>query len=157
VKQDKVKGEKKKMAKINPYLSFNGNAEAAVNFYKSVFGGEVTTLSRFRDAPSEVCEEAKLSERDLDKIMHAELPIGDGNVLMAHDVPLSMSENFKTGDGVSLSLNTDSREETDRLFAALSTGGSVTMPLADAFWGDYFGMCVDQFGVSWLLSCDRKQ
>ena len=147
------------MAKINPYLNFKGNTEEAFNFYKSVFGGEFTALMRFKDVPAseEGCDGATIAEHEKEKIMHIALPLGGGNVLMATDVLESMSQNFKVGDNISLSLNVDSREETDRLYNALSEDGSYQMPPADAFWGDYFGMCVDQFGVRWMLSYNQNQ
>ena len=145
------------MATINPYLNFAGGTEEAFNFYKSVFGGEFTAFSRFRDIPeTEMCDGAQVSETELDRIMHVALPIGDGNVLMGTDVPESMGEGFRVGDNVSLSLNTESREETDRLYAALSADGSKLMAPAEAFWGAYFGMCTDRFGVSWMFNCDKK-
>lgn len=144
------------MAKINPYLNFLGNTEEAFNFYKSVFGGEFSALMRFKDVPAEMCEGAKIAEHEREKIMHIALPISDGNVLMATDGLESMSENFEVGNNISLSINVDSKEETDRLYAKLSEGGSYQMPPADAFWGAYFGMCVDKFGVRWMFSCDNN-
>ena len=141
------------MATINPYLNFKGNTEEVFNFYKSVFGGEFTALMRFKEVPdSELCDGFAVAEHEKEKIMHIALPIGNGNVLMATDVLESMSQNFTVGDSISLSLNTDSREEIERLFGALSEDGSNIMPLADAFWGDYFGMCVDKFGIQWMFS-----
>ena len=145
------------MAKLNPYLNFVGNTEEAFNFYKSVFGGEFSALMRFKDVPaSEECEGMKVAEHEREKIMHIALPIGDGNVLMATDVLESMKENFKIGDNISLSLSVDSKEEADALYAKLSEGGSYLMPPADAFWGAYFGMCVDRFGVRWMFNCDNN-
>ncbi len=141
------------MATINPYLNFEGNTEEAFSFYKSVFGGEFTTLMRYKDIPeSEIREGFNIEEDEKEKIMHIALPIGNGNILMATDVVKAMSQNFTVGDNISLSLSTESREEADRLFEALSENGSHIMPLADAFWGDYFGMCVDKFGIRWMLS-----
>ena len=146
------------MAKINPYLNFKGNTEEAFNFYKSVFGTEFTALSRFKDVPESAgCDGFGVGENEKDKIMHIALPIGNGNVLMATDVLESMSENFTVGDNISLSLDTESREETDRLFNALSEGGTHIMPPADAFWGAYFGMCVDQFGIRWMFNYDGNK
>ena len=145
------------MAKINPYLNFKGNTEEAFNFYKSVFGGEFAALMRFKDVPaSEGCDEMKVAEHEWEKIMHIALPIGDGNVLMATDGLESMSENFEVGNNISLSISIESKEEADALYAKLSEGGSYKMPPADAFWGAYFGMCVDKFGVRWMFSCDNN-
>jgi PhnB protein len=146
------------MATINPYLNFKGNTEEAFNFYKSVFGGEFAALMRFRDiAQAEGGDGMQVAENELDKIMHIALPLGNGNVLMATDVLESTSQNFTVGDNISLSLSTDSREEADRLFDALSAGGSHVMPLADTFWGAYFGMCVDKFGIRWMFNYDYDQ
>jgi PhnB protein len=146
------------MATINPYLNFKGNTEEVFNFYKSIFGGEFAAVMRFKDVPaSEVCDGMTVAENELEKIMHIALPIGNGNVLMAGDVLESMSQNFTVGDNISLSLSAESREEADRLFSALSEDGSRIMPLADAFWGMYFGMCVDKFGISWMLSYDYNK
>ena len=142
------------MATINPYLNFNGNTEEAFNFYKSVFGGEFAAVMRFGDATG--CGEMPLAETDKDKIMHIALPIGRGNVLMATDALESMGQNFKVGDNFSISITADSREEADELFSGLSEGGTVEMPLADAFWGDYFGMLQDKFGIQWMVSYNEK-
>lgn len=146
------------MVTINPYLDFNGNAEEAFNFYKSVFGGEFAMLMRWENMPkSEGCEEMKLAEGDGEKIMHIALPIGSGNVLMASDALEAMCPNRIVGNNFSISVSPESKEETETLFAGLSEGGTVTMPLADAFWGAYFGMLTDKFGIQWLFSYDYKQ
>lgn len=148
------------MATINPYLNFNGTTEEAFNFYKSVFGGEFTAFTRFKDIPSggEGSEEcAPLSENDQNKIMHIALPIGNENVLMASDYPDSMMEKLSAGNNFSISINADSKEEADRLFNGLSEGGTAEMPMADAFWGAYFGMFKDKFGINWLVNYDYNQ
>src|ERR1035437_9737942 len=119
------------MATINPYLNFNGNAEEAFNFYKSVFGREFIILQRFKDTP----QGENLSTEDAVKIMHVALPIGKGNVLMATDFLESMGHKYIAGNNYSLSLQTDSKEEADTLFAKLSVGASIEMPLSEAFWG----------------------
>jgi PhnB protein len=146
------------MARINPYLNFKGNAEEAFNLYKSVFGGEFAAVMRYKDFPAqEGCEERGIGGDDLEKIMHIALPIGDGgNVLMATDVVGSMAEKFTEGDNFSISISADSKDEADRLFGGLAEGGKVEMPLAEAFWGDYFGMLQDKFGVSWMVSYDKN-
>lgn len=146
------------MATINPYLNFNGNAEEVFNFYKSIFGGEFATVMRYGDAPG--CdggeEGGKLGESDKDKIMHIALPIGSkGDVLMASDVPDSMGQ-LKQGDNFSISISAESKDEADRIFNGLAEGGKVEMPIADAFWGAYFGMCADKFGIQWMVSYDPK-
>ena len=143
------------MATINPYLNFNGNTEEAFNFYRSVFGGEFATLMRFRDvSQAEACEGMQISENELDKIMHVALPIGKGDVLMATDALESMGQTLTEGNNFSLSVSADSKEDADRLFGGLSDGGKVEMPLADAFWGAYFGMLQDKFGIRWMVSYD---
>ena len=145
------------MATINPYLNFNGNTEEAFNFYKSVFGGEFATVMRFGDvSEAEGCEGMKLAENDLDKIMHIALPIGNGNILMATDALESMGQKLTEGNNFSISVSAESREEAERLFNGFSEGGNVEMPLADAFWGDYFGMLQDKFGVRWMVGYDYK-
>lgn len=142
------------MAKINPYLIFNGNAEEALNFYKSVFGGEFATVMRFGEMPSGDGA-MPIAETEKEKIMHIALPIGDDNVLMAGDAPEAMGQPTK-GDNFSIAVGAGSREEADKLFGGLAEGGKIEMPLADAFWGDYFGMLQDKFGVQWMVSYDNK-
>ena len=142
------------MATINTYLNFKGNTEEAFNFYKSVFGGEFSALMRFRDVPpSEGCPDMQISENELDKIMHIALPIGsNGDVLMASDVPESFGERFTPGNNFAISFSAADREEADRIFGKLAEDGKVEMPLADTFWGDYFGMLRDKFGIQWMVS-----
>ncbi|WP_018478742.1 VOC family protein [Pontibacter roseus] len=136
------------MATLNPYLNFKGNTEEAFRFYKSVFGGEFLALQRFKDTP----EGDKLSSEDQEKIMHVALPIGQGNMLMGTDALESMGQTLTQGDNISLAINADSEAEADKLFQGLSAGGKVTMPLQKAFWGDYFGMLTDKFGIQWMVS-----
>lgn len=144
------------MTTINPYLNFNGNTEEAFNFYKSVFGGEFATLQRFGDMPP--CPEAgNLSENDREKIMHVALPIGRGSVLMGTDSLESMGQHLMAGNNFSLSIDAESKEEAEKLFGGLSAGGQTKMPLADAFWGAYFGMLTDKFGVQWMVNYDYKK
>ncbi|MFP9112692.1 VOC family protein [Flavobacterium sp. RHBU_3] len=142
------------MKALNPYLNFNGSTEEAFNFYKSVFGGEFAMLMRFKDIPADVpmdgCVEGEPAKDESNLIMHVSLPIGN-NVLMGSDVPSHMPQ-VATGTNTSLSIHVESREEADRVFAGLSAGGSVTMPLGDMFWGDYFGMLVDKFGIQWMVN-----
>jgi PhnB protein len=136
------------MALLNPYLNFLGNTEEAFNFYKSVFGGEFTNVSRFKDTP----EGDKLSASDANKIMHISLPIGKGNTLMGTDSLESMGHKLNVGDNMMLSLETENKAETEKLFNGLSAGGKVEVPLADMFWGAYFGMFTDKFGVKWMVN-----
>ncbi len=141
------------MVTLNPYLNFNGKTEEAFNFYKSVFGGEFTTFQRFKDTP----QAGKMSKEDGEKMMHVALPIGRGNVLMATDALESMGQKLTEGNNFYISLQTESREETERLFNGLSAGGKIEMPLADAFWGAYFGMFKDKFGIQWMVNFDTGQ
>ena len=140
---------------INPYLNFNGNTEEAFNFYKSIFGGEFSAIQRYGEMPT--CSEmGEMPENARDKIMHVALPIGEKNILMGTDALESMGQNFTTGDNFSVCISAENRAEADRVFAALATDGKVAMPLADAFWGDYFGMLTDRFGVQWMVNFNEK-
>ena len=140
------------MAAINSYLTFPGNTEEAFNFYKSVFGGEFVMIMRYKDAP----DAGHVAEADKEKVMHISLPIGKGNILMATDSVESMGPPFMAGNNFSLSIGADTKEEATTLFNALSAGGKITMPLADTFWGAYFGMFVDKFGIQWMVNYDHK-
>src|SRR3989338_490074 len=140
------------MARTNTYLNFVRNTEEAFNFYKSIFGGEFggIGISRFRDvSPQEGMP--LMREEDLDLIMHIELPILGGHVLMGTDAPESMGFLLNVGNNVHISLEPDTREETKRLFDALSAGGKVGMELQDMFWGAYYGSCTDKYGVQWMV------
>ncbi len=139
------------MAFLNVYLNFNGNCEAAFNHYKSVFGGEFDMFSRFSDMPS---DEEPLPDGEANKILHVSLPIGSaGCLLMGSDCPPSFPNGIQ-GNLFNISITADSKEEADSLFKALSAGGNISMPIADTFWGAYFGMCADQFGVQWMVNYD---
>jgi len=140
------------MATINPYLNFNGNTEEAFNFYKSVFGGEFATVLRFGEAPG--CE--AMPEVEKGKIMHIALPIGNGDVLMGTDVVESSGQKLEVGNNISISVSPASKEEADRLFNGLAEDGNVEVPLADAFWGGYFGMLKDRFGIRWMVNYDER-
>jgi PhnB protein len=139
------------MPALNPYLNFNNNTEEVFNFYKSVFGGEFAMVMRFKDIPAEF----KGPAHEDNKIMHISLPIG-GGVLMGSDVPEAMGKVVE-GNNFQLSLSPSSKEEADKLFNGLSAGGKVTMPMSDSFWGAYFGMCVDKFGINWMINYDANQ
>jgi len=136
------------MISINPYLNFMGNTEEAMQFYRSVFGGDFTILQRFSDSPGH----EKMPKKEQGMIMHASLPMGKANTLMATDTLESMGQTLITGNNFSLVVTTESEEETDRLFKALSAGGKITMPLNKTFWGAYFGMCTDKYGIQWMLN-----
>jgi len=139
------------MTRINTYLTFNGNCEEAFNFYKSVFGGEFEFIGRFKDMPDN--PEFPVAETDVEKIMHITLPIGN-SVLMGSDTGGEWAKGFKQGNNFSVSINTDTKEEADRLFNELSQNGSVIMPMEKTFWDSYFGMFTDQFGIQWMVSFD---
>jgi PhnB protein len=143
------------MTSVNIYLNFNGNCEEAFNFYKSAFGGEFPYIGRYKDMPAEGGK--ALPEELAEKIMHISLPISNETVLMGSDVGGEWATSFKQGNNYSISINTDSKEEADRLFNGLSAGGVVTMPLQTTFWGDYFGMWIDKFGVNWMISFATKE
>ncbi len=142
------------MATINPYLHFMDNAEEVFNFYKTVFGGEFATVMRYGDMPG--CEEMQLSDGDKAKIMHIALPIGNDNVLMASDSIKASGQTHTEGNNFSISVSLDSRDDADRVFKGLADGGKETMPLQDTFWGSYFGMLEDRFGVNWMVSHDQR-
>jgi PhnB protein len=141
------------MTTINTYLTFNGNCEEAFNFYASVFGGQTLQFSRFKEFHSEDMGD-DLSEGE--KIMHVALPIGNGTVLMGSDTVAAMGE-VTFGDNFSLSLQVDRKEDADKFYSQLSADGMATMPLADAPWGDYFGMLTDQFGIQWMINHAASQ
>jgi PhnB protein len=142
------------MTKINPYLSFKGNCEEAFNFYKSVFGGEFGYIGRYKDVPQ---PDRQIFAQEADeKIMHVSLPISTETVLMGCDTAEAFGESIVEGNNFSLSINTDSKEKADRLFHALSAGGEVKMQMNQTFWGSYFGVLVDQFGINWTISFESQ-
>lgn len=141
------------MASINPYLIFNGNCEEAFLLYQSVFGGEFPFVGRFSDMPPGE-DNPSLSEEDSNKIMHISLPIGVNSVLMGSDSN-SASGDVTIGQNMSISIDTASREEADRLFNGLSVNGTITMPMNATFWGAYFGMFTDKFGINWMVNFDE--
>lgn len=138
--------------KVNPYLNFDGNAEEAFNFYRSVFGGEFTAVMKMDTAP----DAEKINQKEKDRIMHISLPIGKDIILMASDIVPSMGHTLNQGNNVYISLHPESREEADRLFNGLSKGGEVEMPMEDQFWGDYFGSFIDKFGVKWMVNYNKQ-
>ena len=147
------------MASVSTYLNFPRNTEEAFNFYKSVFGGEFfgNGIMRFGDIPASP-EMPSTPEEDKNLVMHVELRIlGGTHSLMGTDAPESMGFKLNMGNNVHINLQPDTRKETKQLFDKLSAGGTVTMELADMFWGDYFGSCTDKFGVNWMFNCSEKK
>ncbi len=143
------------MATVNVYLTFNGNCEEAFLFYQSVFGGEFPYIGRFKDMPQEGGKpmDPAMSE----KIMHVSLPISKETCIMGSDTGGEWASSYKAGNNFSISINASSKEEADRLFQGLSAGGNVTMPMDNTFWGDYFGMWTDKFGINWMMSFNENQ
>ena len=140
------------MATINPHINFNGNAEEAFNFYKSVFGGEFARIMRFKDLAS---TEFPVAENEADKIMHIALPIGN-SILMANDVPEILGRTNENENRSKIVIGAESKEEADKLFNGLSAGGQIEMPITDSPWGSYFGMFRDKYGIEWIVDFDPK-
>ena len=141
------------MAQINPYINFNGNAEEAFIFYKSVFGGEFGKIIRFKDLSG---PEFQVSEKEADKIMYIALPIGD-TILMANDVPEILGRTNENENRSKISVSTESTAEADKIFNGLSAGGQIEMPIDDSPWGTYFGMFRDKYGIEWMVEFDSKK
>lgn len=141
------------MALINPHINFNGNAEEAFTFYKSVFGGEFARVVRMKDLAS---AEFPVSENDENKILHIALPIGKSNVLMGNDVPEFLGKVNEKENRSKISISTESKEEADKLFNGLSADGEIEMPISDSPWGSYFGMFRDKYGIEWMVDFDPK-
>ncbi|WP_294225680.1 VOC family protein [uncultured Chryseobacterium sp.] len=140
------------MATVNIYLTFNGNCREAFDFYKSVFGGEYPYIGTFGEMPPADGQEVK--EEDRDKIMHVTLPISQETILMGSDAGCDHAPNLIMGNNFSISVNAESREEAVRLFNGLSADGKITMPMEETFWGAYFGMFADKFGINWMVNYD---
>ena len=140
------------MASINPYIHFNGNAEEAFTFYRSVFGGEFEKIIRFKDLSS---PEFPVAENEANKIMHIALPIGK-NFLMANDVPEIMGKTNENENRSKIFINAESREEADKLFNGLSAGGQIEGPIGDSPWGSYFGCFRDKYGIEWMVNFESK-
>lgn len=143
------------MPTVNIYLTYDGNCREAFNFYQSVFGGEFPYVGTFGEMPPQEGI-PPLSEEMKKRIMHISLPISKETILMGSDIG-NWGPEFKVGNNFSVSVNTESKEEADKLFSALSTGGNITMPMENAFWGSYFGMLTDKFGISWMVGYDEPQ
>lgn len=142
------------MTTVNTYLTFNGNCEEAFTFYKSVFGGEFSSVNKYKDMPPTEAQE--ISESEKERIMHVSLPISKETNLMGSDTNSQFGE-VRFGNNFSISINTDSKEDADKFFDKLSAGGKVTMPMEETFWGSYFGMFKDKFEINWMVGFDKNQ
>jgi len=144
------------MARVSTYLNFSRSTEAAFLFYKSVFETEFSApIARYKDIPPHP-DHPPLPEADQNLVIHVELPILGGHVLMGTDAPGSMGFTLTPGNNMFINLEPDTRTETDHLFTALSSGGKIEMPLQEMFWGGYFGSLVDRFGIHWMFNCTSK-
>ncbi len=143
------------MTKVNAYMTFNGDCEEAFSFYKSVFGGEFLYIGRYKDVPPTDRQTFGL-EKD-EKIMHVSLPISKETILMGCDSTEVYGQGTIFRNNISLSINLDNKEEADRLFNELSVGGQIKMSMSQTFWGAYFGMFTDRFGINWLINCDSNE
>ena len=141
------------MALINPHINFNGNAEEAFTFYKSVFGGEFTKIIRFKDIAG---PEFPVAKKEENKIMHIALSIGKNNRLMANDVPEIMGKTNENENRSKIVVSTESKEEADKIFNGLSVGGQIEGPIGDGPWGSYFGCFRDKYGIEWIVEFDEK-
>jgi len=143
------------MTTINTYLTFNGNCEEAFNFYKSVFGGEFSYMSKFKDMPED--PKFQIADSDKENVMHISLPISEEAILMGSDTSGELTANFTQGNNFSISINTDNKNEADRLFSNLSEDGMVIMPMNNTFWNSYFGMFTDKFGIQWMINFNEEE
>ncbi|MDP2302900.1 MAG: VOC family protein [Ignavibacteria bacterium] len=144
------------MTTVNVYLTFKDNCMEVFEFYKSVFGGEFTYVGKFGDMPSQEGI-PPVPESEKDKIMHISLPISNETMLMGSDSSDAFGHVTLMGNNFAVSINTDSKEEADRLFHGLSDGGKVTMPMNQTFWGAYFGMFTDKFNINWMISVESNE
>ena len=140
------------MKQVNVYLNFDGNAEEAFLYYQTIFGGKIENLQKFGD--TDFAE--TIPEEYRNRVMHVSLPMSHGNTLMASDIMPSMGHQLRVGNNVYISIEPESRGEADRVFEELAKGGSIEMPLQETFWGAYYGVCVDQFGIQWMINCTEK-
>ena len=144
------------MSSVSTYLNFSRNTKEVFVFYRTVFGTDYQgEIMRMGDMPAHEGAPS-IAEEDKNLIMHLTLPITGGHLLMGSDAPESMNFQLTAGNNMHINIQVDTREETERLFHALSEGGQVTMELADMFWGDYFGSCTDRYGVQWMFNCPEK-
>jgi PhnB protein len=140
------------MKSINPYLNFKGNAEEAFQFYKTIFGTNITGLQRYGETPGV----SDMSPSDREKVMHIAMPLGKGSILMASDAIGEENKTLNVGNNISLNIEVESQEEADRIFNGLTAGGKIDMPMQKTFWNAYFGMCTDKYGIHWMIDYDLK-
>lgn len=140
------------MLTVSPYLNFPGNTEEAMNYYKSIFGGEFTLFQRYGDIPGG----DKMPENEQQKINHISLPVGN-TTLMATDFLDFMNQKMEPGNNFHICIQAQSEKEVDKLFEGLSAGGKIEMPVNKTFWGAYFGMCRDKFGIQWMVNYSYNQ
>ena len=139
------------MPTLHPYFNFDGKAEEAFLFYESVFGTKIAMISRMNEAPGL----DDLPENERNRVMHVSMPINDKTILMASDILPSKGHKYVEGTNINISITPESREQADEYFNKFAAKGTVDMPMADAFWGDYFGMVTDEFGIKWLISYNK--
>ena len=139
------------MRTANPWINFNGNAEEAFTFYRSVFGGEFTKIIRFKDLSGPGFQ---VAENEANKLLHISLPIGKHNVLIANDVREVMGRVNESENRSKISVSAESREEADKIFNGLSAGGEVEGPIGESPWGTYAGMFRDKYGIEWIVEFD---
>lgn len=142
------------MATVNPYIIYKDKCEEAFQLYKSIFGGEFSMFSRFSEMPPR--DGVNLSPEDGKLIMHVELRISEETILMGSDAGGEGAPEILTGNNISISISADNREQADHFFNSLSKGGKVNMPMENTFWGSYFGMCSDKFGINWMISSGQE-
>jgi PhnB protein len=142
------------MTTIHPWINFNGNAEEAFTFYKTVFGGECTNIIRFKDVAN---AEFPVSDADAEKIMRIALPIGTDTLLLANDVPAFLGTVNENENRSKVLVSAESKEEADTIFTGISAGGQIEVPMDDSPWGTYFGMCRDKYGIEWIVEFQAAQ
>ncbi|MEO7989992.1 MAG: VOC family protein [Chryseolinea sp.] len=142
------------MTTVNPYLSFKGNCEEAFNFYKSIFGGDFQYVGRYKDAP--VADQKNFASEGADKIMHISLPISEQTILMGCDSMEAFGQTTLVGSNISLTITTDSKLKADQIFKGLSAGGKIKMEMNETFWGAYFGMFTDKYGIHWMINFESQ-
>lgn len=139
--------------RIHSYLTFDGKAEEAFRFYEKVLGGKLTEIHRFGSMPQHGDHELTPEQKNL--VLHVGLEFPDGQLIMASDIIDGMGPKLREGNNFSISLHPDTKQEADRLFQSLADGGTITMPIEDQFWGDYFGSLTDRFGINWMVNCSE--